>query len=147
MTNFGDPLTLCERLQKAAATDNLSAEALARIQQLEQLCAMMTDTGVILEEDVQALVKADTWWSPGDSEYCYTNLTEAMRELAVPGQIMEWGRAHTLSNGYAVWREELRDADGRVVVSESFDEYESYGAAERAAADYSLRKRRVEYEL
>lgn len=143
----GDPLTLRSRLEVAAETDPLSAEALARITQLEDLCARMTDSGVVLEEDVRDLIKADTWWVPQDSEYCYTSLKEAMEEVAMPGDIVEWGRAHTLENGWAVWYQEIRDESGRVMVPGGVCEYDTYEQAEEARAEYELRKRRAEYRL
>lgn len=149
MLDYVDPLTLRQKLEQAAVErdEPLLQAALKRIKELEQLCAMMTDTGVILEEDVQCLVKADTWWLPGDSEYCFTDLKQAMQETALPGDVVEWGRAHTLENSFVVWCEELRDANGRVVVPESVTEYDTYQQAENAAAEYTLRKRRLEYEL
>lgn len=142
-----DPLTLHSRLQAEAGTCPVCAEALARIRQLEKLCGMMTDTGVILEENVADLVQADTWWVPNDTEYCYTNLQEAMEEVARPGDIVEWGRAHTLDNGWAILLEEVKDSTGRVVVPGGVREFESYEEAEEAAAEYEMRKRRAEYRL
>lgn len=143
----GDPLTLRTRLERAAANDPLTAEALERIIQLEKLCAMMTDTGVILEEDVQTLVQADTWWSPEDGEYCFTDLQQGMEEIGEYGVPVEWCRAHTLTNGWAVIFQQLEDGNGRVVVPAGVKEFESYEAAEEAAAEYQLRKRRAEYRL
>lgn len=142
---YVDHLTLAERLEAEGRTNPLCSEALQRIRTLEELCARMTDTGVILEEDVQDLVQADTWWPPHDPECCYSDLQEAMGELAMPGDIVEWGRAHTLGNGYAVMYEELRDHNDKVVYEAGVREYESYEAAEEASADYQLRKRRAEY--
>ena len=142
----GDPLSLKFRLEENSS-DPLCAEALARISHLEALCARMTDSGVVLEEDVCSLVKADTWWVPQDTEYCYTNLQEAMQDVALPGDIVEWARAHTLENSWAVWYEEVRDQEDHVVIKEEVREYDTYQQAEEDRADYLLRKRRVEFRL
>lgn len=147
ITAYADHVTLRERLEAESKTSSLCAEALARINTLERLCGMMTDTGVMLEEDVQDLVQADTWWLPSDSECCYDSLADAMAEFALPGDIVEWGRAHTLSNGFAVLYEQLTDAAGHVVWEAGVREYESYEEAEDARADYALRKRRLEFRL
>jgi hypothetical protein len=143
----GDTLTLCIRLEQAALTDELAGEALHRIKQLERLCAQMTDTGVILEEDVQDLIKADTWWSPEDGDYCFTDLMQGMQEIGEYGIPVEWCRAHTLNNGWAVLFSEVKDHTGRIIIPGGVGEYETYEAAEEAAADYQLRKRRAEYHL
>lgn len=140
------PQTLMERLQQAALRDPLFAEAAARIQQLELLCGMMTDTGVILEEDVQDLISPDTWWLAGSEEgVAYTDLRQAMEELSAPGQVLEWCRAHTLENGWAVLYEELRDGRGRVLAEAGVHEFDNLEQAEECAAEYALLRRRAEY--
>lgn len=145
--SYIDHVTLCERLEKESARSPLCAEALSRIRELEKLCGMMTDTGVILEEDVADLVKADTWWLPDDSEYSYTDLLAAMQDICKPGDIVEWGRAHTLTNGYALLTEDLLDPSGKVIYSGGAHEYETYEEAEEARAEYNLRRRRLEFRL
>lgn len=141
----GDPLTLHERLVAKAAEDPLYGEAAQRINDLMNLCGMMTDTGVMLEEDVRYLVKPDTWWLPEDGEACWPNLSEALCEVAQPGQIVELARAHTLNNSWAVLLEEVCNDEGEVVMAEEAKEFETFQEAEEAFAEYSLRKRRVEY--
>lgn len=138
--------TLVERLQQAAARDPLFEEAAARIKQLELLCGMMTDTGVILEEDVQDLISPDTWWLAGGEEsVAYTDLQQAMEELSAPGQVLEWCRAHTLENGWAVLFDELRDGRGRLLAEPGVREFDNPEQAEECAAEYALLRRRAEY--
>lgn len=142
-----NPATLVERLERAGQQEPLMAEAAARIKHLEELCAMMTDTGVILEEDVQDLTAADTWWLPEDDGVAYTCLQQAMEENAVAGQVLEWCRAHTLENGWAMLCEELKDHNGRVVVHAGVKEFHTLEQAEAAAAEYAMLRRRAEYNL
>ena len=142
---IGDPSELLQKLE--SSSDPLLLEAAARIRHLEGLCGMMTDTGVLLEEDVRELVKADTWWLPNDSEYCYDNLLTGMADIAQSGTVVEWARAHTLDNSYAVWFEEIRNSAGAVIYPEGVREFDSYEEAEEAAPDYILRRKRAEYKL
>lgn len=142
-----NPATLVERLEQRAAENPLMAEAAARIRQLEELCARMTDTGVILEEDVQDLTVADTWWLPEDDSAAYTDLQQAMEENAVAGQVLEWCRAHTLENGWAVLCEQVKDHNGRVVIHAGVKEFLCAEDAEAFSAEYAMLRRRAEYNL
>ena len=139
----GDPLTLRQRLVARGEEDPLLMEAADRIRTLEQLCAQMTDTGVILERDVIDLVRADTWWLPEDGEVCYTDLQTAMEEIAEPGEIVEWARAHTLENAFVVSLERVVDASGAVVEPGGVREFLTYEQAEEALAANNLQRRRV----
>lgn len=142
-----NPATLRERLENQAAAnqDDLFLEAAQRIRELERLCAMMTDTGVVLEEDAAELAKADFWWVPGDGEVCYTSLDEAHADLDLdPLVAYNWERSHRLPVAFSVKFPELRDGAGRLVSRACVREFYSEQEAEEAVVVHTLRARRNE---
>ncbi len=145
-TVVDDPATLRERLCAAAEQWPLAAEADRRIKTLERLCGMMTDTGVILEEDAAELSRPDWWWVPGDGDLSYGELEAAYRDDLLnlePLQPHEWERSHVLPNAFSVKFPAILSATGRTVEPERIEEFESYAAAEEAIAVHHLRWRRA----
>jgi hypothetical protein len=149
MTQYiDDPVSLRERLEADASP--LCLEAARRIRSLERLCAMMTDTGVILEEDAAELAKADWWWVPGDGDCSYDSLEEAHRDSMLELEDLqpyEWERSHVLPTSYSVRFPDLHNANGRLVRKAHVREFENYELAEEAIVQHRLTARRAEGAL
>lgn len=138
---FSDPVTLAQRLQLEG--NPLQLEALQRIRFLENLCGMMTDTGVILEEDAAELSKAD-FWSPEDCTF-YDNPRDAVLAVTTePLEIAELQRWHQLENSWGVVFPALSDARGREISPLRVEEFPGYRDAEDAVAAHLMMQRRAE---
>lgn len=136
-----DPVTLSQRLQLDGGP--LQLEALQRIRFLENLCGMMTDTGVILEEDAAELSKPD-FWSPENYSF-YSNPWDAVQAVTTEAlEIAELQRWHQLENSWGVIFPCLVDSKGREISNGRVEEFASYGEAEEAVAAYLLMRRRTE---
>jgi hypothetical protein len=149
MTQYiDDPVTLRQRLESEGSPLNL--EAARHIRNLERLCAMMTDTGVILEEDAAELAKADWWWVPGEGECCYDDLDEAYRDSMLQLEDLqpyEWERSHCLPASYSVRFPDQHNNVGRLVRKAHVREFETYELAEQAIVQHRLSARRSEGAL
>ena len=142
-----DNTTLLERLYSAGRSqqEDLFLEAAEHIKALRRLCGMMTDTGVILEEEAAELTRPDVWWVPGDGEYSYPSVAQGMEDLEVAAlEICEWGRAHHLEPSFAVRFPEIADGNGRVHAHARVEEFNTYAEAERAVADHRIVARRYQ---